>query len=199
MPSFPHTLIGLGPFANQGFKIVFNKTSVTVFHPDGHPILKGWQDLDDPRLWQFPLTASPPPPAPPPPLALVSVGPSAAMLALQPLPSHGIQATSAAGEDISIVFLYEVTHAMAMIAQASSTPYNPRTLNLTSISALVIFYHACLGFPVEQMWLDAIKARNCDTFNICTYFNVSRYCPNANKTILGHLAQQHQNVRLTKP
>jgi hypothetical protein len=35
MPSFLHTLIGLGPFANQGCKIVFNKTSVTVFHPDG--------------------------------------------------------------------------------------------------------------------------------------------------------------------
>jgi hypothetical protein len=48
MPSFPHTLIGLGPFADQGCKIVFNKTSVTVFHLDGHPILKGWQDLDTP-------------------------------------------------------------------------------------------------------------------------------------------------------
>ncbi len=42
MPSFSHALIGLGPFANQGCKIVFNKTSVTVFHPDSHPILKGW-------------------------------------------------------------------------------------------------------------------------------------------------------------
>jgi hypothetical protein len=63
MPSFPHTLIGLGPFANQGCKIVFDKTSVAVFHPDGHPILKGWQDLDRSRLWQFPLTAPPPPPA----------------------------------------------------------------------------------------------------------------------------------------
>jgi hypothetical protein len=28
---------------------------------------------------------------------------------------------------------------------------------------------------------------------------MARYCPNADKTILGHLAQQHQNVRLTKP
>ncbi len=72
-------------------------------------------------------------------------------------------------------------------------------LNLPSIDALVSFYHACLGFPVKQMWLDAIKAGNCDTVDGLTYFNVARYCPNANKTILGHLARQRQNVKSTKP
>jgi hypothetical protein len=44
MPSFPHTLIGLGLFANQGCNINFTKTSITVYHPDGHPILSGWRD-----------------------------------------------------------------------------------------------------------------------------------------------------------
>jgi hypothetical protein len=62
------------------------------------------------------------------------------------------------------------------------------------------FYHACLGFPVKQTWLDAIKAGNCDTFNGLTYStNVARYCPNTEETILGHLSQQCQNVRSTKP
>jgi hypothetical protein len=28
---------------------------------------------------------------------------------------------------------------------------------------------------------------------------MARYCPNSNKTILGHLAQQRQNVTSTKP
>jgi hypothetical protein len=42
MPSFTLTLIGLGPFANLGCKIVFTKIAVTVYHPDGHPILVGW-------------------------------------------------------------------------------------------------------------------------------------------------------------
>jgi hypothetical protein len=86
---------------------------------------------------------------------------------------------------------------MAMAAHASSTPYNPQMLNLPSIGALVSFYHACLGFPVKQMWLDTIKAGNCDTFDGLTYSNVARYCPDANKIILGHLAQQRQNVRST--
>jgi hypothetical protein len=39
MPSFPHTLIGLGPFADQGCQIVFTKTAVSVINPDGHTIL----------------------------------------------------------------------------------------------------------------------------------------------------------------
>jgi hypothetical protein len=74
MPAFPHTLIGLGPFADLGCKIVFTKTSVTVYHPDGYPILLGWQDETGPRLWHFPRTteaaqvaldkASPQPPIP---------------------------------------------------------------------------------------------------------------------------------------
>jgi hypothetical protein len=49
------------------------------------------------------------------------------------------------------------------------------------------------------MQLDAIKAGKCDTFDGLTYSSVARYCPKANKTILEHLAQQHPNVRLTKP
>jgi hypothetical protein len=57
MPSFPHTLIGLGPFADLGCKIVFTKTAVTVYHPNGHPILAGWRDETGLRLWHFPLTA----------------------------------------------------------------------------------------------------------------------------------------------
>ena len=61
------------------------------------------------------------------------------------------------------------------------------------------FYHACLGFPVKQTWLDAIKAGNCDTFDGLTYSNAAKYCPDADEMIMGHLSQQRQNVRSTKP
>ncbi len=105
-------------------------------------------------------------------------------------PSQGLWATSATREDIAAIFLHEVTQSMDMAAQASSTPYNSQLLNLPSISALVSFYHACLGFPVKQTWLNTIRAGNCDTFNGLTYSNVARYCPNADKTMLGHLSQQ---------
>ncbi len=125
LPSFPHTLISLGPFANQGCKIVFDKTSVTVYHPDGHLILNGWWDINGPQLWQFPLTAPPPLPVYLPPSALLAGGLSAAMAAGLPHPSQGFWATSAAREDIQVEFLQEATQSMAMAAHASSTPYNP--------------------------------------------------------------------------
>jgi hypothetical protein len=113
--------------------------------------------------------------------------------------SQGFRATSAAGEDIQVDFLQGATQSMAMAAHASSTPYNPHTLDLPSIGTLVSFYHACLGFPVKQTWLDAIKAGNSDTFDGLTYSNVARYCPGSKETILGYLAQQSQNIRSTKP
>jgi hypothetical protein len=105
MPSFPHTLISLGPFAYQGCKIVSDKTSVIVYHPDSHPILNGWRDIDGPQLWQFLLTTSSSLPAHLPPLAPVAGRLSAAMAASLPHPSQGFQATSAAGEDIQVEFL----------------------------------------------------------------------------------------------
>ena len=51
----------------------------------------------------------------------------------------------------------------------------------------------------SQTGLDAVKAGNFDLFDGLTFSNVSRYCPSADETILGHLSQQRQNVRLTKP
>ncbi len=87
---------------------------------------------------------------------------------------------------------------MVMAAQASNTAFNLQSLNLPSIGTLVDFYHACLGFPVKQMWLEAIKAGNCGTFDCLTYSNKVRCCPDTNETILGHLSQQQQHVMSTK-
>jgi hypothetical protein len=95
--------------------------------------------------------------------------------------------------------MYGAAQALALAAQSTKTPFNPRSFDLPSIRALVGFYHACLGFPAKQTWRDAIKAGNCDSFDGLTYSNVARYCPDADKTILGHLVQQCQNVRSTKP
>jgi hypothetical protein len=67
------------------------------------------------------------------------------------------------------------------------------------MGALVVFYHACAGFPVKQTWLNAIKAGNFDTFDGLTYSKAARYCPHSDETILGHLAQQRQNIHSTKP
>ena len=247
MPAFPHTLIGLGPFADQGCNIVFTKTSVTVYHRDGHSILSGWRDETGPRLWHFPLTTEaaqvalenaspqppspltagaahaavdealhppqlpipPPPPRTPPadvlrtprkrkwrrrkitrtchaavkkqsqhtcphrrvtfslppshfdkdstvwrrgcppnerttyridPLTAHSPSPTSTPLPGHPHPSHGILATSTSGAACSVYYIYGAAQAVALAARAAGTPFDPRSLYLHSIGALVGFY-----------------------------------------------------------
>jgi hypothetical protein len=89
----------------------------------------------------------------------------------------------------SIYYVYGAAQAVALASRATGTPFDPQSLDLPSIGALVGFYHACLGFPVKQTWLDAIKAGNCDTFKGLTYSNATKYCPYSDKTIMGYLTQ----------
>ena len=211
MPSFPHTLIGLGPFADLGCNIVFTKTSVIVYHPDGHPILSGWWDETGLRLWHFPptveaaqdasddaspqpLISSPPPRATPaamvnkprkqkrvsvfarnqkrvslstphptlpvappqvPPASVVLPWPSPApvitSLSGHPHPSQGILATSTSRAVCLVYFIYGATQAVALAARAAGTPFDPRSLDLLSIGALVLdFIMPVLAFQSNR-------------------------------------------------
>ncbi len=104
-----------------------------------------------------------------------------------------------AGQACFVSYQYGSAQALALAARSATTPFDPCSLNLPSIGALVGFYHACLGSPVKQTWLDTIKAGSCDSFDGLTYANAARYCLDADETIMGHLAQQRQNVWSTKP
>jgi hypothetical protein len=105
-------------------------------------------------------------------------------------PFHGLHATNNEGQACLVTYNYGAAQAMALVAPSSKTPFDPQSLHLPSMAALIGFYHACLGFPVKQTWLKTIMAGNCDSFNGLTYSNVTRYCLDADKTIMGHLAQQ---------
>jgi hypothetical protein len=97
--------------------------------------------------------------------------------------------------------MYGANQAMAMAAETtkSGKSFDPCSADLPSMGALVGFYHACAGFPVKQTCLKAIKAGNFNSLPGLTYSNAARYCPNADETIKGHLAQQRKNVQSTKP
>ncbi|KAL7538829.1 hypothetical protein ACHAWF_008258, partial [Thalassiosira exigua] len=71
--------------------------------------------------------------------------------------------------------------------------------DLPSVEAFVRFFHAATGFPVRDTWLRAIKNGNYDSWTGLTYNNAARYCPNADKTLKGHMTQCRQGVRSTKP
>ncbi len=230
MLSFPHTLIGLGPFAKLHCQIVFTKTAVSIIHPDGHTILKGWRKFNGPCLWCFllqatqsnlPVTAlfdkyEEPDPCRSAAIFFASAShhpnsvptsiphatptwppPTASTAPLHP--SQGFSAVDNPGQACFVSYQYGAAQTLALAARSSTTPFDPRSLDFPSVSVLVGFYHACLGFPIKQTWLDAIKAGNCDSFNRLTYANAAKYCPDADEIIMGHLAQQWQNVWSTKP
>jgi hypothetical protein len=169
MPTFPHSLIGLGPFADQGCTIVFTKMSVTVYDAAGRPILARWREQTGARLWHFPITVPATAPAvplrlpspmarPSPTLSPSPAAPIPLALTVHCHPSQGMVASDKAGNNVTITYLYGSTQQLALAARATNTTFDPRSLDLPSISALVSFYHACLGFPVKQTWLDDIKA-----------------------------------------
>ncbi len=170
MPSFPHTLVGLGPFANQGCRIVFAKDDIAIIDPHGQCILKGWQEVDDARPWRFPLKA---PTSCTPPVLLPPTTLPALPATPQLHPSQGLEAINNANQACSVSYRYGRDQYLAFAAQATKTTFDPRSLNLPSVGALIGFYHVCLGFPVKQTWLDAAKAGNLETFNGLTYSNIA--------------------------
>jgi hypothetical protein len=108
--------------------------------------------------------------------------------------------TNEAGEQYNIVLQYGNTaFTVTASSKGGRLPFDPRRIDLPSIPPLVTFYHACLGFPVKDTLLEAIKAGNCNTFDGLIYSNVARYCPDSDETILGHLVQTWQNVCSSKP
>ena len=163
MPSFPHTFVGLGPFADQGCRTVFTKDDIAVIDPHGQCILKGWREEDGAHLWRFPLKA---PTSCTPPVLLPLTTLPALPAAPQLHPSQGLEAINDTNQACSISYWYGRDQYLAFAAQATKTTFDPCSLDLPSVGALVGFYHACLGFPVKQTWLDAANITNPNMFDI---------------------------------
>ena len=51
MPSFKHTLLGIGKICDADCKVVFTKEAVVVYNAQEQPILSGWRETSGPKLW----------------------------------------------------------------------------------------------------------------------------------------------------
>ena len=58
--------------------------------------------------------------------------------------------------------------------------------------------HAVCGYPVKSTWLRAIKYGNYVGWPMITERNVSKYYPETDETLKGHMNQTQKNVRSTK-
>ena len=59
MPSFHHTLIGLGPIYDADCKVIFTINNVIIYDQRESPILMGWMENNGARLWRIALTPAP--------------------------------------------------------------------------------------------------------------------------------------------
>ena len=50
MPGFHHNLLGIGEFCDADCKVLFTKTSVTIFDNKGEPVITVWRDKNGPKL-----------------------------------------------------------------------------------------------------------------------------------------------------
>jgi hypothetical protein len=136
MPTFLHSLIGLGPFADQDCTIVFNKTTVMVYDASGRTILAGWREQTGARQWHFPMGAPATAPAfptllpAPLPWPSPTLAPSPALalpvaLATHCHPSQGIIASDKVGINVAITYLYGRNQQVALAARATNTTFDP--------------------------------------------------------------------------
>ena len=61
-----------------------------------------------------------------------------------------------------------------------------------------MYLYAADGFPVRYTWIAAIRSGKYSSWTGLTYNNDSKYFPNSNKTIKGHMTQSWQGIRSTK-
>jgi hypothetical protein len=70
--------------------------------------------------------------------------------------------------------------------------------DLPSFEQAIKWMHAVCGYPVKSTWLWAIKAGNYVGWPMLTEWNVSKYYPETNETLKGHMNQTRKNERSTK-
>ena len=61
------------------------------------------------------------------------------------------------------------------------------------------YFHASAGYPVQSTWLKSIGDGNYSSFPGITLSNATKYYPYADATIMIHIVQKRQGLRLTKP
>ena len=86
----------------------------------------------------------------------------------------------------------------AVTTQEEATLEAYSSYDLSSVEALVKYFHTAAGYPVRSTWLTAIKAGYFKTCTGLTYKNACWYFTSTDETLKGNMIQNRQNVRSTK-
>eukprot|EP00804_Cyclotella_cryptica_P029534 CCRYP_011302-RA/>CCRYP_011302-RA protein AED:0.33 eAED:0.33 QI:0/0/0/0.5/0/0/2/0/451 len=184
VPGLTHNLVSIGTLCYAGCTALFTANTLTVTDSAGTTILSGTHDTNAPRLWKINLRP------PQDPSALHVARPRTTFdptPGTQPPPTHHKKAPA---NNLS------PTHT-ARPPACPRVHTHLRTHNLPTMRALVAFLHATAGYPVKSTWLHAIKRGFYNSWPGLTYTLVAKYCPTADATIQGHMAQPRQHIRST--
>jgi|APFre7841882793_1041355.scaffolds.fasta_scaffold02758_3 hypothetical protein len=78
--------------------------------------------------------------------------------------------------------------------KANRLKAHTRAYDLPSVPALIAYLHGTAGYPVKSSWLAAIKRGAYTSWPGLTYMLAARYCPEADETLRGHMAQPWQHI-----
>ena len=67
------------------------------------------------------------------------------------------------------------------------------------MASLIRYLNAAAGLLVKSTWLSDIKSGIYASLPGLTYTHATKYCPDKDKTLKGHILQTWQGVRSTKP
>ena len=70
--------------------------------------------------------------------------------------------------------------------------------DLSSVEALVRYFHEAAGLPVQNTWLSTIKFGDYSSCPGITYANAAKLCPSSDETIMGNIAQSKKGLRSKK-
>ena len=174
MPGFTNNLISLGKLCDADCTTQLDKHRLIVNDKDGNRVLCGTREPHGAHLWRVDITPQTPPT---PPTELISTAPN----------TTGTAATPPVWPALTVV-----------PSHANTTNTHVRAYDLPNVPALVAYLHATAGFPVKSTWLEAVKHGAYTSWPGLTYKLAARYCPDADETIKGHMAQPRQHIRSRK-
>ncbi len=208
IPGLTNNLLSLGKLCDASCTVQLDKHMLRVHDKHGNIILTGHCKLTGARLWRIDIAQH------------IRSDPQAATAALIPADStqkfaHPVaplppQGPTLVPDDEPIPDplpddehipdpLPEIAPPGPQLPPCSqpkhTTMYHARAYDLPNVPALIAYLHAAAGYPVKATWLQAIKHGAYNTWPGLTVRAVSRYCPDASETCLGHMAQPRQHIR----
>ena len=196
IPGFTNNLLSLGKLCDADCTAKLDKHNLTIYNKEGRQI-----EQQGARLWRVNIAPTPAniiepdeasinetaTPAPTRPQISTPRAPTQPQPTMQPETMQPVEST-----------MQPNTTRPPQQQRATSTKV-ARSYDLPNTPALVAYLHATAGYPVKSTWLAAIKRGAYHTWPGLTYDLAARYCPEAQETQQGHMAQPRQHIRSTQP